>query len=62
MFELSGLRGQYPQVFIQSGEEVTFIGNAEKINELLDCDDLPEEVKKANPDIPTFNKVFAAFR
>jgi len=61
MFKLSGLTGQYPQVFIQRGEELSFVGNAEKLNELFECDDLPDEVKAANPDIPSFSKTFAGF-
>ena len=58
MFKLSGLVGQYPQVFIQRGEDLTFVGNGDTMNELLECDDLPEEVKTANPNIPSFSKIF----
>merc|ERR1711871_964916 len=36
----------------------TFVGNADKVNELLECDDLSEGVKAANPDIPCFSKIF----
>jgi hypothetical protein len=50
--------GQYPQVFIQRGEDLTFVGNGDTMNELLECDDLPEEVKTANPNIPSFSKIF----
>ncbi len=62
LFGISGLKGKYPQAFIvdiSTGEElITFIGDSEKMDELLECDDLPEEVLAANPDIPNFNKVF----
>ena len=58
MFKLSGLVGQYPQVFIQRGGDIAFVGNADTLNELLECDNLPEEVISANPNIPSFSKVF----
>ncbi len=60
LFGISGLRGKYPQVFVRTGDEIEFIGDAEAFNELLELDDLPVEVLAANPDIVTFAKRFAA--
>ena len=58
LFGLSGIRGQYPQVFIIDNDtnHTEFVGDAEKIDSLLDCDDLPSEY--ASADIPTFTKTF----
>ena len=60
LFECSGLKGKYPQVFIQTSEtETTFVGDGEAFNELLEMDDVPAEVLSANPDIKTFTSTFA---
>ena len=61
MFNLSNLRGQYPQVFIRSGGTLKFVGDAEAVKSLNDCEDIPAEVLRDHPHIETFSKVFAAF-
>ena len=61
MFALSNLRGQYPQVFIRSGGTLKFVGDAEAVKSLNDCEDIPPEVLRDHPHIETFSKVFAAF-
>ena len=61
MFALSNLRGQYPQVFIRSGGTLKFVGDAEAVKSLNDCEDIPAEVLRDHPHIETFSKVFAAF-
>eukprot|EP00632_Arachnochrysis_sp_CCMP2950_P012782 CAMPEP_0185702090 /NCGR_PEP_ID=MMETSP1164-20130828/11118_1 /TAXON_ID=1104430 /ORGANISM="Chrysoreinhardia sp, Strain CCMP2950" /LENGTH=181 /DNA_ID=CAMNT_0028369249 /DNA_START=1 /DNA_END=543 /DNA_ORIENTATION=- len=61
LFALSTLRGKYPQVFVRRGAETTFVGDFDKINELNDCEQLPEEILTANPQIETISKVFAPF-
>jgi len=60
LFSVSSLRGKYPQVFIEKeGGELVFVGQWDKIQELLECDDIPSEVLAANPTISTFTNVFA---
>lgn len=59
LFGISSLRGKYPQVFIKTGDEYSFVGNKETIEELLESNDLPAEVLDANPDLPTFDRTFA---
>ena len=61
LFACSGLRGQYPQVFIRSGGALSFVGDFEKLQSLNDCEDLPADVLAANPSIETFGAVFKAF-
>eukprot|EP00281_Chroomonas_sp_CCMP1168_P034829 CAMPEP_0206244798 /NCGR_PEP_ID=MMETSP0047_2-20121206/18353_1 /ASSEMBLY_ACC=CAM_ASM_000192 /TAXON_ID=195065 /ORGANISM="Chroomonas mesostigmatica_cf, Strain CCMP1168" /LENGTH=116 /DNA_ID=CAMNT_0053670049 /DNA_START=54 /DNA_END=404 /DNA_ORIENTATION=+ len=59
LFEKSGKRGIYPQVFIQDeGGELQFVGDWETFEGLIECDGLPKDVLEANPDIATFTKVF----
>ena len=60
MFNLSNLRGQYPQVFIRSGGTLKFVGDAEAVKSLNDCEDIPPEVLRDHPHIETFSKAFAA--
>ncbi|KAJ8609499.1 hypothetical protein CTAYLR_005463 [Chrysophaeum taylorii] len=61
LFGISGLRGAYPQVFVNLDGEITFIGDFDQINELNDCDELPKDILDANPGIPTLSKTFAMF-
>ena len=59
LFNISGIRGKYPQVFITDKAESTeFIGDYEKIESLIEDNGIPAEVLAANPGILTFNKVF----
>lgn len=45
LFDLSGLRGKYPQVFIQNADgKHEFIGDWEEFEGLLDADGYPPEV------------------
>mmetsp|Transcript_18256 Transcript_18256/g.35867 ORF Transcript_18256/g.35867 Transcript_18256/m.35867 type:complete len:115 (+) Transcript_18256:82-426(+) len=57
---ISGIKGNYPQIFItDQADETTYIGDYEAIESLLELDDVDEEVLKANPDLKTFSQVFA---
>mmetsp|Transcript_21280 Transcript_21280/g.33301 ORF Transcript_21280/g.33301 Transcript_21280/m.33301 type:complete len:88 (+) Transcript_21280:450-713(+) len=58
LFELSGLRGKYPQVFIEREDRFEFVGAYERFENLVDCNDLPQDVIAANG-ITTFDMVFA---
>ena len=61
LFDLSGLRGKYPQVFVQDVDaRYEFVGDWADLQALLDSDGLPVEVLHANPGIRTFTSVFGA--
>ncbi len=59
LFMKSGIKGKYPQIFIKTESEYQFIGDVERFNELLECEQLPREILDANPNIATFSKVFS---
>jgi hypothetical protein len=60
LFGISGHRGKYPQCFVADGNGgYRFIGLWEEIEQLVDCDALPQEVLEANPSIPTLTKSLA---
>ncbi|KAF1783758.1 Thioredoxin-like fold [Phytophthora cactorum] len=59
-FEASGIRANYPQVFLQDpeGTDIQYIGSFKEIQELNEVNDVSPEILKAN-NIPTLNSVFA---
>ncbi|KAG7401923.1 hypothetical protein PHYBOEH_009503 [Phytophthora boehmeriae] len=59
-FEASGIRANYPQVFLQDaeGKDIQYIGSFKEIQELNEMNDVPPEILKAN-NTPTLNTVFA---
>ncbi|KAI9995664.1 hypothetical protein PInf_012729 [Phytophthora infestans] len=59
-FEVSGIRANYPQVFLQDpkGTDIHYIGSFKEIQQLNEVNDVPPEILKAN-NIPTLNSVFA---
>ena len=60
LFDISGLRGKYPQVFLQdAGNHYSFVGDWDEFEGLLDSDGLPPNVLKENPGIKTFTTVFS---
>ena len=61
LFGISDKRGQYPQVFMEIGGEITFVGDFDVVNGLNDCDALPPDVLEANPQIQTMSSVFSKF-
>ena len=62
LFQISGVRGNYPQLFVSvSSTPPTppeFLGAWEKVEEMNELNDLPREVLEANPDIVTLDMVF----
>ena len=59
-FAASGVRGNYPQCFLENPDgSLVFVGNFETVESLVECNDIPLEVLAGNPDIKTFNSVFA---
>eukprot|EP00607_Mallomonas_marina_P008207 CAMPEP_0182416614 /NCGR_PEP_ID=MMETSP1167-20130531/973_1 /TAXON_ID=2988 /ORGANISM="Mallomonas Sp, Strain CCMP3275" /LENGTH=177 /DNA_ID=CAMNT_0024589553 /DNA_START=85 /DNA_END=618 /DNA_ORIENTATION=+ len=59
LFNVSKSRGKYPQCFIEKEGNIRFIGLWEEIESLVENDSLPQEILSANPDMPTFNKIFS---
>ncbi|CAM9531756.1 unnamed protein product [Phaeothamnion confervicola] len=59
LFSLSGHRGRYPQVFIEREGEREFVGLWSEVEALNECCALPTEFLAANPEIRTFDAVFA---
>ncbi|KAK8791891.1 hypothetical protein WA158_005268 [Blastocystis sp. Blastoise] len=61
LFKISQ-RTDYPQVFIEVKPCIyVFIGGYEEIQDLADNDTIPQEELDANPDLPTFYRVFKQF-
>uniref|UniRef100_A0A7S2RWF3 ADF-H domain-containing protein n=1 Tax=Rhizochromulina marina TaxID=1034831 RepID=A0A7S2RWF3_9STRA len=62
LFTLSGKRGVYPQVFIKDPVgTIKFVADFEELQSLNDTDTLPADVLDANPQIPSFSRVFKGF-
>ncbi|KAI9907423.1 hypothetical protein PsorP6_004405 [Peronosclerospora sorghi] len=59
-FQISGIRANYPQVFLQDpeGKDIEYIGSFKEIQELNEMNDIPPEILKAN-NIKTLASVFA---
>lgn len=57
LFASSGLRGKYPQCFLESDGVYRFIGLWDQIEELVESDTIPADVLAANPSIQTFKAV-----
>lgn len=59
LFELSGIRGKYPQFFLidERKQELTFLGDWEAIEGVNDATSLPREILNANPSIVTWEDV-----
>ena len=56
LFGISGIRGNYPQTFKETDAgDITFVGDWEKVEGLNECEGLPEDVKAANPTMPTLS-------
>ena len=61
LFSASGLRGKYPQVFIESSSgDIKFVGGYDKMVELAESDSLDSSLLEANPSIETFTKTFGS--
>eukprot|EP01036_Dinobryon_divergens_P001998 gene1998-2628_t len=56
LFNISKVRGRYPQCFLNLNDEIRFVGFWDEIEGLIDADTLPAEVLEANPTIATFAK------
>ena len=69
LFGLSGIRGNYPQVFkiavekvVENGMDtdgVTFVGSWDDVEKMNEMNEIPPEVLEANPDIVTLNQMLS---
>lgn len=57
LFASSGLRGKYPQCFLESDGVYRFIGLWDHMEELVESDTIPADILAANPSIQTFKSV-----
>jgi|Transcript_18747 hypothetical protein len=58
LFEISGIRGNYPQFFVAFKDGSTkFLGDFEKLELLNDNSALPEDVLENHPEIETWDSV-----
>ena len=58
LFEVSGLHGQYPQLFlVEPAEELFFLGDWAEVEAINDASSLPKEFCDANPDLGTWERV-----
>lgn len=61
LFEISGMRGVYPQFFLLTGEDrVDFLGDWEAVEAMNDASGLPDHILKHHPEIMTWDRVLAA--
>ncbi|DBA02486.1 TPA: hypothetical protein N0F65_010958 [Lagenidium giganteum] len=60
-FQVSGIRGNYPQVFLQdktNPNDITFVGSFEQVQQLNELSDVPREILEQN-NLKTLADVFA---
>ena len=56
LWAVSGVRADYPQLFLVGEDSTEFVGNYETVEGMVECNDLSAEIMAANPDIKTFDK------
>ena len=60
LFEVSGIRGNYPQFFFENKEgEMTFF-DFERLQDLNETSGLSAEILAQHPEIETWDKVFGS--
>ncbi|EEC50593.1 predicted protein [Phaeodactylum tricornutum CCAP 1055/1] len=59
LFEISGVRANYPQFFLVDGSDniPRFLGDWEKVEALNDASSLPDHILESNPSIVTWQNV-----
>lgn len=61
LFEVSGIRGNYPQFFFEWKDgTINYFGNFDKIESLNETSGLPVEVLAQHPELETWDKVFGS--
>ena len=60
LFEISGIRGNYPQFFFELEDgSIEFYGNFAKIEDLNETNGLPIDLLAQHPDMETWDRVFS---
>lgn len=60
LFEISGIRGNYPQFFfVHSNGATSFFGCYERLEEVNEASGLPKDILEQHPEIETWDTVFA---
>ncbi|KAL7541519.1 hypothetical protein ACHAWF_006976 [Thalassiosira exigua] len=61
LFNLSGVRGNYPQFFFEFQDgAINFMGNFDKIESINETSGLPQEILAQHPELETWEKVFGS--
>lgn len=60
LFAVSGVRANYPQLFVASTDKVEFIGTFDALETMVEAESLPRAVLADNPQITTFSKAIGA--
>jgi len=61
LFEISGVRGNYPQFFFEFQDgTINFLGNFAKIDDLNETNNLPSDVLAQHPELETWDKMFGS--
>lgn len=54
-----GGRAEYPALFImRSNRNIQFVGNWDRIQDILDNDSIPEDILRSTPEVYTFSRYF----
>ncbi|KAL7447511.1 hypothetical protein ACHAXM_010789 [Skeletonema potamos] len=61
LFDISGLRGNYPQFFFEyQNGTIQYLGNFGKLERLNESSNLPSEVLSRHVEIETWEKIFGS--
>lgn len=59
LFTVSGIRGNYPQLFLVGTDAVEFVGGFDTLETMIEAETLPPSVLNAHPEITTFTQACA---
>lgn len=57
LFELSGMRGVYPQFFLVRNDEIAVIGDYDSLESINEASSLPDNILRENQDILTWDRL-----
>jgi len=61
LFDISGIRGNYPQFFFEYHDgTIHFLGDFAKVESLNETSGLPPEVLAQHPELETWDKMFGS--
>jgi hypothetical protein len=59
LYQISGVRAQYPQFFfVHANGRTTYFGDYKTLHNLHHAEGLPRSYRDANPDVSTWNEIF----